>query len=302
MARLPGSNIVAPFIYGTAWKKGASATLVHQALEAGFRAIDTAAQPKHYQENLVGEGIRQAINGGLVTRQELHLQTKYTPPNGQDPKDMPYKPSDPIQTQVRDSVLSSLKNLKFTDTEDEGQNYIDCLILHSPLSTFNKTLEAWQSMTSFLDRGVRTIGVSNINLTVLRTLYKEADIVPSVVQNRFHKGTGYDADVRAFCQEKGIVYESFWTLTANPQLLKSSFVQKVADAVGVDREMALYGLVGGLDVTILNGTTNADTMRNDLSGWNRFDSFKNDAKNIQTWNEWMKDISVMTNSQRPGSS
>jgi hypothetical protein len=61
------------FIYGTAWKKERTADLVYQAIKSGFRAIDTAAQPRHYQENLAGEGIRRAINEKIVRREELHV-------------------------------------------------------------------------------------------------------------------------------------------------------------------------------------------------------------------------------------
>ena len=61
------------FIYGTAWKKDRTADLVHQAINAGFRAVDTAAQPKHYREDLVGEGIRRAIKDGTVRREDLHV-------------------------------------------------------------------------------------------------------------------------------------------------------------------------------------------------------------------------------------
>lgn len=49
------------FIYGTAWKAEKTADFVYQAISAGFRAIDTAAQPKHYREDLVGEGVRRAV-------------------------------------------------------------------------------------------------------------------------------------------------------------------------------------------------------------------------------------------------
>jgi diketogulonate reductase-like aldo/keto reductase len=59
--------------YGTAWKKARTADLVYQALKAGFRAIDTACQPKHYEEKLVGDGIRRAISEGVVTRQDLFV-------------------------------------------------------------------------------------------------------------------------------------------------------------------------------------------------------------------------------------
>lgn len=51
-------------IYGTAWKKEKTAELVKQALKSGFRALDTAAQPKHYREDLVGHGCQ----GGSARR------------------------------------------------------------------------------------------------------------------------------------------------------------------------------------------------------------------------------------------
>lgn len=60
-------------VYGTAWKKERTADLVYQALKQGFRGVDTAAQPRHYQENLVGDGIRRAISEGLVSRDDLYV-------------------------------------------------------------------------------------------------------------------------------------------------------------------------------------------------------------------------------------
>jgi diketogulonate reductase-like aldo/keto reductase len=60
-------------VYGTAWKKDRTATLVYQALKAGFKAIDTAAQPRHYNEAQVGEGIRRAIKEGIVKREDLYV-------------------------------------------------------------------------------------------------------------------------------------------------------------------------------------------------------------------------------------
>jgi len=71
------NTTIPKLIYGTAWKKERTAELVYQALKAGFRGIDTAAQPRHYQEKLVGDGIRRAIKEGLVTRDELYVS--YTP-------------------------------------------------------------------------------------------------------------------------------------------------------------------------------------------------------------------------------
>ena len=62
-------------VYGTAWKEERTADLVYNAIKAGFRGLDTAAQPRHYQENLVGDGIRRAIKDGFVKREELYVRS-----------------------------------------------------------------------------------------------------------------------------------------------------------------------------------------------------------------------------------
>jgi hypothetical protein len=65
-----------PFIYGTAWKKENTNRLVKEALNAGFRAIDTAAQPKHYREDLVGDALREAYQDKIVTRGQLFVSIR----------------------------------------------------------------------------------------------------------------------------------------------------------------------------------------------------------------------------------
>src|SRR5688500_7826400 len=86
-------------IYGTAWKKERTGELVTKALQAGFRGIDTACQPKHYDEAGVGEGIVAGLGNGVV-RADLYLQTKFTSLDGQDPKRIPYDPKAPLAAQV----------------------------------------------------------------------------------------------------------------------------------------------------------------------------------------------------------
>lgn len=65
------------FIYGSAWKGESTADLVVSALEAGYRAIDTAAQPRHYREELVGEALRKGIRQGVCRREDVFV---YPPP------------------------------------------------------------------------------------------------------------------------------------------------------------------------------------------------------------------------------
>ena len=93
------------FIYGTAWKKDATADLVKEAVKAGFNAIDTANQPRHYNEALVGEAL-DALAADGIARESLFLQTKFTPLNGHDSR-VPYNPDQSLTTQVHESFASS---------------------------------------------------------------------------------------------------------------------------------------------------------------------------------------------------
>jgi diketogulonate reductase-like aldo/keto reductase len=65
-------------IYGTAWKKERTTDLVVQAILAGFRGIDTACQPKHYSEALVGDALDVLASKHNIPRESLFVQTKFT--------------------------------------------------------------------------------------------------------------------------------------------------------------------------------------------------------------------------------
>jgi diketogulonate reductase-like aldo/keto reductase len=67
---------IPPLLYGTAWKGEATTSLVLQAFASGFRGIDTAAQRKHYREDLVGVAVEQAESELGIARELLWLQTK----------------------------------------------------------------------------------------------------------------------------------------------------------------------------------------------------------------------------------
>ena len=54
------------FMYGTAWKKEDTSRYVQLAVQAGFRAIDTANQLIHYHEALVGEALLALAKEGIT--------------------------------------------------------------------------------------------------------------------------------------------------------------------------------------------------------------------------------------------
>ncbi|KAI4730970.1 Aldo/keto reductase [Aureobasidium sp. EXF-10728] len=271
-------------LYGTAWKKERTATLVSQALQAGFLAIDSAAQPKHYQEHLVGNGIRSFLSTSNLTRQHLYLQTKFTSINGQDPNNLPYDPSTSITDQVKASIASSLHNLRHTNNTNES--YIDCLVLHSPLPTIFQTMEAWTAMSSFVPTKVHSLGISNTSLPILKHIWNNSTVKPKVVQNRFYAASGWDIALRDFCAEHGIQYQSFWTLTGNPEVLGGQLVGIVAEQVGVSAEVALYSLVQGLGVTPINGTTSH--IESDVAELSKLKQWKAQGHNVETWEKYVK--------------
>ena len=245
-------------IYGTAWKKERSAGLVEQALAAGFRGVDTACQPKHYFEPGVGEGIAAAIRQGLVVREGLYLQTKFTPLNGQDPLQIPYDANAPLAEQVGQSLQVSLDNLQ-TD-------YVDSWVLHSPLADLEQLMEVWRAMEEGVHSGaVRQLGISNCyDPKLLAYLNNHADIKPAVVQNRFYKDTGYDKAIRAFCRQHDMIYQSFWTLTANPNILASSSVKQLAAQYQRSPAQVFFRYLTQIGIVPLTGTTSVTHMREDL--------------------------------------
>jgi diketogulonate reductase-like aldo/keto reductase len=245
-------------LYGTAWKQDDTERLVKRAIEAGFRGIDTACQPKHYNEAGVGAGIAACLNPRLK-RAQLYLQTKFTPLSGQEPRQIPYDARACLTDQVAQSGALSLKNLR-TD-------YLDCLLLHSPLPDPQETLEVWRAMEKLVDGGLtRQLGISNCTrLEQLGAVCEIARIQPTVLQNRFHADTGYDQQLRDFCRAHGIVYQSFWTLTANPHLLAHATVRTLARHHGRTPAQILFRYLTQIGIVPLTGTRSAAHMRQDLA-------------------------------------
>ncbi|CZR53980.1 related to D-xylose reductase II,III protein [Phialocephala subalpina] len=284
-------------VYGTAWKKDRSTDLVYQAIKSGFRAIDTAAQPRHYNEKGVAEGIAKAISEGILTREDLYIQTKFTPPSGQDPNNLPYDLSHPIPQQIQTSIASSLSNFTFPGQEEP---YIDCLVLHSPYRNIEDTLLAWRTFEPYVPSKIRSLGISNTTLPILQSLVSSTNIPPSVCQNRFYPDTRYEVPLRSCCREQGIIFQSFWTLTGNPGLVKSKPVMEMAERLrgkrevdGDDRALALYSLVLGLEgVSVLNGTTNQERMMRDLLTLEAVGELvQGEWKEL--WDGWLRDFKVV---------
>jgi diketogulonate reductase-like aldo/keto reductase len=259
-------------IYGTAWKKDRTADLVVKAIQAGFRGIDTACQPKHYNEPLVGAALHRLKDHG-IEREALFLQTKFTPLSGQDPNQVPYDKNSPIESQVVQSFETSKKNLQ--------THYVDSLILHSPVAPHSLMMKVWDAMEKIQKaNGARQLGISNCYDTeVIRSLYANANVKPAVVQNRFYQETEYDADLRHWCSNHGVIYQSFWTLTANPHILASNTVRTIAQRYKKTEAQIFFRYLSQSGIVPLTGTSSEQHMREDISIFD-FELSSKDLKNV----------------------
>ena len=253
------NNVPVPsFMYGTAWKKEATAQLVQLAVAAGFTAIDTANQLIHYQEALVGEALLALARKGM-TRDRLFLQTKFTPTNGQDHR-TPYDASAALTTQVAQSFDSSLVHLH-TD-------YLDSYVLHGPYQRQGlgaADWEVWAAIEGLYQSGkTKMIGISNVTPEQLTQLCAKAAVKPMMVQNRCYAALGWDKEVREICRTHGIIYQGFSLLTANREVFSDPTIRAIAQRLKVGLAQVVFRFAMQIGMLPLTGTTDQQHMKDDL--------------------------------------
>lgn len=266
---------VPTFMYGTAWKEDRTRALVAEALEAGFRAVDTANQRKHYHEEGVGRALSAAIEGGGPGREELFVQTKFTHPRGQGDRP-PYDPDARPAEQVRQSFRSSLDHLRV--------ERVDGYLLHAPSrrpGLGDADREVWRAMEELHDAGrVRLLGVSNVTPDQLERLRNFARVPPAFVQNRCRARLGWDAATRRACRDEGIVYQGFSLLTANRRALEAPAVREIAERRGRTVPQVIFRFALALGAIPLTGTTDPQHMREDLAVYD-FDLTEEEVRAVE---------------------
>jgi diketogulonate reductase-like aldo/keto reductase len=251
---------VPTFLYGTAWKEDRTPALAEQAVRMGFRGIDTANQRRHYFEAGVGQGLAAAYRAGIVTRADLFLQTKFTYQQGQDHR-LPYDPAADLSTQVAQSLASSLDHL--------GTDHVDSYLLHGPASGHDWSDddgEVWAAMVAEREGGrTRLLGVSNVSRRQLEQMAATGTEAPAFVQNRCFARLGWDRSVRSFCRDRGIIYQGFSLLTANPEVLGHPLVAGIAARAQATRAQVVFRFAQEIGMLPLTGTSSVEHMKQDLA-------------------------------------
>ena len=174
---------------------------VTAALQAGYRSIDTAALYRN--ETAVGK----AISDSDVSREDLFVTTKVWNAD-----------------QGFDSTLAAFDK----SLERLGLDHLDLYLIHWPTPARNLYVDTWRALERLqADGRVRSIGVSNFEVSNLQRLLDECQVVPAVNQVELHPQLT-QATLRRFHNVHGIVTEA-WSPLARGALLAKPPIVRLAE-------------------------------------------------------------------------
>jgi diketogulonate reductase-like aldo/keto reductase len=200
------------------------------ALEAGFRALDTAE--RYRTEKEVGEAMQEVFKAGKIRREDVFVTTKLWNTN--------HRPE-----RVKPAFEASLKKLQL--------DYLDLYLIHTPFAfqagdnqdprdanghvIYDKGLtlsETWGALEKLVDEGkCKAIGLSDIGLEKVREIVAGAAVKPAVVHVESHPYLP-EWELLDYCQKNGIVLQAFAPLghSSEPNVLADPVITAVANRVG----------------------------------------------------------------------
>lgn len=156
---------------------------VRAALESGVRLIDTAYM--YGNEREIGEAVREAINDGIIEREDLFVITKIYPG---------LQFSNPEKA-IQDAL----------DKLDIG--YIDMMLLHHPGAN---DVKAYKAMEKYVEQGkIRSLGLSNWYIEEIDDFIAQVDIMPALIQNEIHIYY-QEQEVVPYMHNLGIVMQAWY--------------------------------------------------------------------------------------------
>lgn len=185
-----------------------TAQCVYDALEVGYRLIDTAQA--YYNEEQVGEGIGRAMRELGIAREDVFVTTKVWV------TEFGYE-------RTRASVEESLRKLRL--------DHLDLVLVHQCLSDY---YGAWRALEDLYDEGkVRAIGVSNFSAERMADIATFNRVVPAVNQVETHLFF-QQYSLHGWMEKYGVQHEAWGPLAQHRlgEILSSPVVCAIAEAHG----------------------------------------------------------------------
>jgi 2,5-diketo-D-gluconate reductase A len=178
--------------------------VVEQALDAGYRHIDTAGAYRNEK------GVGAAIAASGLAREDLFVTTKL------------WNSEQGFETTLA-AFEASLDRLGF--------DYVDLYLIHWPVPSEGRFVDTWRAFERIHGEGrARTIGVSNFRVEDLGRLEAETEVRPTVNQIELHPRL-QQAELRSWHAGHGIVTEA-WSPLAQGELLDDETVVAIAEKHG----------------------------------------------------------------------
>lgn len=175
---------------------------IRQALQAGYRHIDTASVYKN--EKYIGKAIKESN----IQREEIFVTSKV------------WKDSMGYENTMK-SFNNSLKDL--------GLDYIDLFLIHWPRNNDeNLNIETWRALEDlYKQKKVRAIGLSNFLKHHLEIILNNCEIAPMVDQLEFHPGLTREETLK-FCKENDIIVEA-WAPLGKGKMLQNEDLVRISN-------------------------------------------------------------------------
>ena len=184
-----------------------AADVVRQAIDAGYRHIDTAAG---YQNE---GGVGRAVKASGIAREELFITTKLA--NG-------------------DQGFDSAKQALETSLGKLEMDYVDLYLIHWASPQRGTYLESWKALIELQKEGkAKSIGVSNFPIEQLEEIIAETGVVPVMHQIELHPEFQQSA-LRDYHAEKGILTEAWSPLGQGGDIMQNPVITEIAAAHNVD--------------------------------------------------------------------
>lgn len=214
---------------------------VRSAIESGVRLIDTASAYGNEEE--IGEVIREAINDGIVKREDLFVITKIYPGNE--------------MANPEEAIQGCLDRLNI--------GYVDMMLLHHP---DRNDVKAYLAMEKFVEKGfIHSLGLSNYYIEEIDPFIEQVNIMPALVQNEIHIYY-QEQDVVPYMHNLGIVVQAWYPFGGRghtAEILNDPTIVEIANAHNRTAAQVILRWHLQRGVVAIPGSSNPDHIEENIS-------------------------------------